>query len=117
MKKDEKDKKEKKLLMGLIIIFVIALIALAITVIYINQNKDKNEKELPYTDLIKEMNYGNIEKIDTFESENGFVAINLNEGTEGKIVVSYTGTILMNISYIVFIVTLIVLLIIWKFFN
>ncbi len=62
MKKDEKDKKEKKLLMGLIIIFVIALIALAITVIYINQNKDKNEKELPYTDLIKEMNYGNIEK-------------------------------------------------------
>ena len=64
MKKDEKDKKEKKLLMGLIIIFVIALIALAITVIYINQNKDKNEKELPYTDLIKEMNYGNIEKIE-----------------------------------------------------
>lgn len=71
---------------------------------------------LGYSVEIQDTN-GNIEKTDTFESENGFVAINLNEGTEGKIVVSYTGTILMNISYIVSIGTLIVLLIIWKFSN
>ena len=54
---------------------------------------------------------GNIEKIDTFESDNGFVAINLEEGTEGKIEVEYTGTILMRLSYMISIATFFILII------
>lgn len=50
-------------------------------------------------------NNGNIEKLDTFESENGFVAINIKDGIEGEVVIKYTGSLLMQISYIISIVT------------
>lgn len=48
---------------------------------------------------------GEIQKIDTFESGNGFVAFNLPE-TAVKITVKYEGTILMKISYIISLITL-----------
>ena len=48
---------------------------------------------------------GEIKKIDTFESGNGFVAFNLPE-TAVKITVKYEGTILMKISYIISLITL-----------
>ena len=48
---------------------------------------------------------GNVQKIDTYESDNGFIAINLPEGEYGTITVQYTGTILMKISYVVSILT------------
>lgn len=48
---------------------------------------------------------GNLQKIDTYESDNGFIAINLPEGEYGTITVQYTGTILMKISYVVSILT------------
>ena len=62
--KDEKNnkKKEKKLLIGLIILLVILLVSLTATIMLLNKNKE--EKELAYTDLIKEMNYGNVEKVE-----------------------------------------------------
>ena len=63
-KKNKDDKKEKKLLIGLIILLVILIIATIGTVIYLKQNKNKEEKELAYTELIKEISYGNIEKVE-----------------------------------------------------
>lgn len=48
---------------------------------------------------------GNVQKIDIYESDNGFIAINLPEGEYGTITVQYTGTILMKISYVVSILT------------
>ena len=62
--KDEKNnkKKEKKLLIGLIILLVILLVSLTATIMLLNKNKEDNK--LAYTDLIKEMNYGNVEKIE-----------------------------------------------------
>ena len=48
---------------------------------------------------------GNLQKIDTYESDNGLIAINLPEGEHGTITVQYTGTILMKISYVVSILT------------
>ena len=54
---------------------------------------------------------GQITKLEEFESDNGFVAINLGNITEGEIIVKYTGTTLMQISYIVSIVTFFVLVI------
>ena len=62
--KDEKNnkKKEKKLLIGLIILLVILLVSLTATIMLLNKNKEDNK--LAYTDLIKEMNYENVEKVE-----------------------------------------------------
>ena len=49
---------------------------------------------------------GKVNKIETFESENGFVAIQVPE-TAKRINVTYTGTTLMKITYIVFGITFI----------
>ena len=49
---------------------------------------------------------GKVNKIETFESENGFVAIQVPE-TAKRINVTYTGTTLMKIMYIVFGITFI----------
>lgn len=48
---------------------------------------------------------GQILTLETFESSNGFVAVNLPNTEGGKITVKYTGTTIMQISYIVSIVT------------
>lgn len=63
-KKNKDNKNDKKILIGLIILLVILVIATIGTVIYLNQNEDKEEKELAYTELIKEISYGNIEKVE-----------------------------------------------------
>ena len=52
-------------------------------------------------------NNGEIKQIDTFESDNGFVAINLPE-TALKVNVKYEGTLFMKITYGVSFITLIV---------
>lgn len=78
--------------------------------------------ELPYiyylgysVQLINEN--GEKQNIDTFESDNGFVAIELSEDESGSIEVRYTGTALMRISYVISFGTLFALIIVaitWK---
>ena len=61
---DEKQKNNKKQYI-LLAVLVVLIILLAIMTYFIFSNKDKeNEKELAYTELIKEINDGNIEKIE-----------------------------------------------------
>lgn len=50
---------------------------------------------------------GQILTLETFEYSNGFVAVNLPNTEDGKITVKYTGTTIMQISYIVSIITFI----------
>lgn len=86
---------------------------------YVSDIKEDTILELPYiyylgyTIEIKD-DVGNIQKIDSFESENGFVAINISdtEYKSGLITVKYTGTDLMKVSYILSFITL-VSIIIW----
>ena len=66
--------------------------------------------ELPYIYYLGyqvevEDNNGNIQKLETFESDNGFVAFELTDVQEGMVRVKYTGTALMIASYIISIVT------------
>lgn len=59
-------------------------------------------------------------KIDTFESDNGFVAIKIDREEEGTVSVKYTGTNLMKISYTISFVTFISLILIFilnKYWN
>ena len=61
-KNNEKEKRKKLLisLIGLIILFVITIAGI---IIY-NQNNKEEENTLAYTDLIKEISYGNVEKVE-----------------------------------------------------
>ena len=64
-KKEENNKENSKKQYGIIIVFLILLIILAIGTTLLLKNKTKEEENtLPYTDLIKEMSYGNVEKIE-----------------------------------------------------
>ena len=58
------EKKDKKLLI-VIAILIVVFIGLIGATFYLNSNKQKNdEKTLAYTELIKELSYGNIEKVE-----------------------------------------------------
>ena len=69
---------------------------------------------LGYTVEITNEN-GETAELETFESDNGFVAINLEEGMNGNIQVKYTGTALMKVSYVISIGAVIVLIGVWVF--
>ena len=64
MNKDNNKEKSKRLLfssVGLIILLVIIVVGI---IIYNQNNEKKDENTLAYTDLIKEISYGNIEKVE-----------------------------------------------------
>lgn len=60
----EKKKNNKKLLLGLLILVIILLLSTIATYFLMNNKQKEDDKTLAYTDLIKEMSYGNIEKIE-----------------------------------------------------
>ena len=61
--KEEKNKNKKLLLSLLVLVLLIALITVGI--VYFTKVKgEEDDKTLAYTDLIKEMSYGNVEKIE-----------------------------------------------------
>ena len=65
MKKDKEQKKSNSKLWSIILIVVLIIaIALGITLLYMNNSKKEEENTIAYTDLIKEISYGNIEKIE-----------------------------------------------------
>ena len=65
MSKNKEDKKSNNKI-WMIVIGVILIIALVVGIVfaYMKNNEKKDEQTLAYTDLIKEISYGNIEKIE-----------------------------------------------------
>ncbi len=61
---NNKNKKDNKKLITYVIISTLIIAILLGAGIYYFVNNDKDDKTLAYTDLIKEMSYGNIEKIE-----------------------------------------------------
>ncbi len=65
MSQNDKEKnKDKKLLIILGFVIILLAIITGIIFLYMNTSKENDENTLAYTDLIKEMSYGNIEKIE-----------------------------------------------------
>ncbi len=62
-KNNEKEKR-KKLLLSLIGLIILLVIVIAGIIIYNQNNKEDDENTLAYTDLIKEISYGNVEKVE-----------------------------------------------------
>ena len=63
--KSKKDKEKAKKLIPLIIVLILILSAIIIEILYLNRNiLKKEDKDLSYTDLIKEISNQNVEKIE-----------------------------------------------------
>ena len=90
MENNKNKPKKEKLILSLSILAVLILILVGMMIFYITKNKNSDDKTLAYTDLIKEMSYGNIEKIEmTVGSTSVKVKIKNNE-TEKKTIVPNT---------------------------
>ena len=63
-KKDNKKKKDQKLWLLIISLMVLVVILTGLAVFLIKDKEKEEEKTLAYTDLIKELSYGNIEKVE-----------------------------------------------------
>ena len=61
-KNDEKSNVKQNILITILILILVALIG--ISIYFMNNKTNEDEKTLAYTDLIKEMSYGNIEKVE-----------------------------------------------------
>ena len=86
-----KDKKENKKNLWLIIMLLLLLAALIVTTVYLMKDKKEEDKNtLAYTDLIKEISYGNVEKVElTTGSKNAKVKMK-NEEEEKKALIPDT---------------------------
>lgn len=62
--KKDKNKKNKGLIITIISFVAIIAVLAGVAIYYITKNENQNDKTLAYTDLIKEISYGNIEKIE-----------------------------------------------------
>ena len=63
--KDKNDKKEnKKLLISLLILLLLIVLIAGLAIFYVNIKGKEDENTLAYTDLIKQISYGNVEKIE-----------------------------------------------------
>ncbi len=90
MSNDKKDNKNKKITL-LVIMTLISMILIGLTIFLLTGKKDEeDDKTLAYTDLIKEVSYGNVEKIEmTVGSTNVKVKMK-NEEEEKKSIVPNT---------------------------
>ena len=86
-----KDKKENKKKLWLIIILLLLLTVLIVTTVYLMKDKEEEDKNtLAYTDLIKEISYGNVEEVElTTGSKNAKVKMK-NEEEEKKALIPDT---------------------------
>lgn len=90
MENNKNKPKKEKLILSLSILAVLILILVGMMIFYITKNQNSDDKTLAYTDLIKEMSYGNIEKIEmTVGSASVKVKIKNND-TEKKAIVPNT---------------------------
>ena len=90
MENNKNKPKKEKLILSLSILAVIILILVGIMIFYITKNQNSDDKILAYTDLIKEMSYGNIEKIEMTVGSTSVKVKIKNNDTEKKAIVPNT---------------------------
>lgn len=89
MSKNQGKSNNKKIMWSLLVL--VLLVAISIVAIFMVQNKgEEDKKTLAYTDLIKEMSYGNIEKIEMTVGSTSVKVKVKNEEEEKKSIVPNT---------------------------
>ena len=63
-KNEEKNKIDKKTILTVILSIILLALIVVLGFVYMNNKKDEDEKTIAYTELIKEISYGNIEKVE-----------------------------------------------------
>lgn len=92
MSKKGKNKKDnKQLLISLIALSIVVVIAIG-AVIYMQSSKKDDENELPYTELIKEISSGNVEKVEMTTGSTTVKVKIKNKEEEKKTIVPSTQT-------------------------
>lgn len=90
MENNKNKPKKEKLILSLSILAVLILILVGMMIFYITRNQNSDDKTLAYTDLIKEMSYGNIEKIEMTVGSTSVKVKIKNNDTEKKAIVPNT---------------------------
>ena len=90
MNKNNNGKKDNKLLISSIILIMITVFLAGIAIYVVTSKQDNDDKTLAYTDLIKEMSYGNIEKIEMTVGSTSVKVKMKNEDEDKKAVVPNT---------------------------
>lgn len=90
MENNKNKPKKEKLVLSLSILAVLILILVGMMIFYITKNQNSDDKTLAYTDLIKEMSYGNIEKIEMTVGSTSVKVKIKNNDTEKKAIVPNT---------------------------
>ena len=90
MENNKNKPKKEKLILSLSILAVLILILVGMMIFYITKNQNSDDKILAYTDLIKEMSYGNIEKIEMTVGSTSVKVKIKNNDTEKKAIVPNT---------------------------
>lgn len=90
MENNKNKPKKEKLILSLSILAVLILILVGTMIFYITKNQNSDDKTLAYTDLIKEMSYGNIEKIEMTVGSTSVKVKIKNNDTEKKAIVPNT---------------------------
>ena len=90
MNKNNNGKKDNKLLISSIILIMITVFLAGIAIYVVTSKQDNDDKTLAYTYLIKEMSYGNIEKIEMTVGSTSVKVKMKNEDEEKKAVVPNT---------------------------
>ena len=90
MENNKNKPKKEKLILLLSILAVLILILVGMMIFYITKNQNSDDKTLAYTDLIKEMSYGNIEKIEMTVGNTSVKVKIKNNDTEKKAIVPNT---------------------------
>ena len=90
MENNKNKSKKEKLILSLSILAVLILILVGMMIFYITKNQNSDDKTLAYTDLIKEMSYGNIEKIEMTVGSTSVKVKIKNNDTEKKTIVPNT---------------------------
>ena len=90
MENNKNKPKKEKIILSLSILAVLILILVGMMIFYITKNQNSDDKTLAYTDLIKEMSYGNIEKIEMTVGSTSVKVKIKNNDTEKKAIVPNT---------------------------
>ncbi len=90
MENNKNKPKKEKLIVLLTALAVLVLILVGLAIFYINKNQNENDKTLAYTDLIKEISYGNVEKVEMTVGSTSVKVKIKNNDTEKKSIVPNT---------------------------
>ena len=88
--KNNENKKNSKMIITAIIAIIAILILVGIALYFGTKNTNSDDKTLAYTDLIKEMSYGNIEKVEMTVGSTSVKIKMKNEEEEKKAIVPNT---------------------------